>query len=65
MIVARPMLAERGMYMNVLYNQLDVNESDFDEDTEDTAIGLVHQYSFRVIAEVLCRDKKRQQMPAL
>jgi hypothetical protein len=64
-MTAKPMLEARGMYMEVLYNQLDVNEADFDEETEDTPIGLVRQYSFRVIANVLCRDSKRQSMPAL
>jgi hypothetical protein len=64
-MTAEPMLAERGMYMQVLYNQMDINETDLDEDAEDTAIGLVRQYSFRVVAQVLCRNMQREKMTAL
>jgi hypothetical protein len=61
---AGPMLKERGIYLYIS-GQVDANETEIKEDAaaDDSPVGLVREYSFRVMATAVI--KRKESMPAM
>lgn len=60
MSAAKKPLAEHGLYVQVMYNKIDVSEAVEESHLDNPAIGLVRKYEFRVICVAMLDKTARK-----